>query len=309
MVGALPVLLARSWLLFGVNVVCILLVGWRFFPPGGAADPSEYAVGETLSIMTVNYPSWPSDDRERRNRAMLQLVQRERPDIIGLQEGWSYYGPDGRRLYSRPDGSMLADSASYLSFGPRRPDRTVSHVPIYSLFPLDVVNGFSVLPGPEGAGAVVTRAEATWRQREIVLFNVHLQSFGSAKPWREENSSWLNPRTWLRYLRQYRNAIILRAAQAEQIGAMIREEEVPVIVMGDFNSTRNNWDFNHAADGLIDVYRVAGSGRGATYHAKYPIARIDFILASEDFEAVSARVPSVLISDHRPVIATVALPE
>jgi endonuclease/exonuclease/phosphatase family metal-dependent hydrolase len=304
--GALPMLLARNWILLALHVGLIVLVGIRFFPVGGAANPSDYGMGEVLSVMTLNYPIWPVNDTERRSREMMALVQRERPDLIALQEGWSRYGPDGNRLQARPDVSLLTDSASYMSYGPRRPDRSVSNVPIFSLFPLEAVHSSTLLPGSDGSGAEVMRAEARWRQRALVVFNVHLQSFGSDKPWREDNSSWANPRMWIRYLRQYRDAIVRRAEQAEQLAAMIAEETEPVVVVGDFNSTRNNWDFNWIAAGLRDAFEVAGSGRGATYHARYPFARIDFVLVSEEFAILSAQVPKVVISDHRPVIATLA---
>ncbi len=304
--GALPVLLARNWALLGLNGALVVLIVIRFWPVGGGGDPSSFTAGEKLSLMTLNYPSWPSHDRARRRTDFLRLVQRERPDVITMQEGWHFYGPDGTRLHSRDDMAMLADSASYLTSGPLRSDRSLTYVPIFSLFPMETVSTFVIAPDRRGTGADVTRAETTWRRRRLVIFNVHLQSFGSAKPWREDNTSILSPRTWIRYLRQYRDAILRRAGQAEQIAAMIEEEPDPVIVMGDFNSTRHNWDFNRISAGLQDTHAVAGLGRGATYHARYPIARIDFILASEEFVVLSSRAPRVRISDHRPVIASVA---
>lgn len=307
--SGLPLFLTRNWGLFGFNVGLMVLVAIRFWPAGGAVDASGFGVGETLSMMTLNYPSWSASDHEPRTRALLDLVNRERPDLIALQEGWSYYSPDGSNLHSRTDLSILVDSAAYLTHGPQRSDRSVSHVPLFSLFPLDVVNRFVLAPDVRGAGSEVTRAEATWRQHRITIYNLHLQSFGTDKPWSEDESSWLDPRTWFKYVRQYRDAITRRAGQAEQIAAMLRDETGPLIVMGDFNSTRHNWGFNRIAEGLHDTYGMAGSGRGSTYHARYPFARIDFILVSNHFAVLSAEVPTVVLSDHRPVLATVAWKE
>jgi len=304
--AALPLLLARRWKLLAFNVALMVLVAIRFAPTGGGADPTEFAVGERLSIMTLNYPSQYSRDGGARSLALLNLVRQERPDVIGLQEGWAHYSEDGSALNPRRDMTVLTDSAAYLTLGPQGRDRSVSHVPIYSLFPFDQVNRFILGPDRSGFGAGVTRAEATWRRRTLVIYNIHLQSFGSKKPWREENTRWLNPRTVIRYLRQYRNEIVRRSGQAEQLAAMLKDETDPVIVMGDFNSTRHNWDFNHIREGFQDAFAIAGSGRGATYHARYRFARIDFILASPEFFVLSAHVPRVVLSDHRPVVASVA---
>jgi hypothetical protein len=285
-------------------ILCVL-IAIRFVPEGNGADGGEGGVGERLSLMTLNSPSWYPYDGDRA-RDLLRLMNRYRPDIVAIPEGWVNYNADGSVRSHRKDLRVLTDSASYVTRGPRGTRDTVSHTPLYSLFPFEQVSFFELPYDPTRQySAKVSRASVTWRQRPIVVYGVHMQSFGSEKPWREDNSSAFNPRVWLRYVRQYRQAIHRRAAQAEQLARMIREETDPVIVMGDLNSTSNNWDLNWIKGDLTDAYRVSGEGWGATYHARRPFARIDFILVSEEFRVVSAEVPAIGISDHRPVFAVV----
>mgnify|MGYP006177651277 CR=1 FL=1 len=77
-----------------------------------------------------------------------------------------------------------------------------------------------------------------------------------------------------------------------------------VLVVGDFNSTMHHWEYRQVARGLRNVFTMRGRAWGATYHAALPLVRIDHILASPEWEVVSARVPTAhAFSDHRPVVA------
>jgi endonuclease/exonuclease/phosphatase family metal-dependent hydrolase len=77
---------------------------------------------------------------------------------------------------------------------------------------------------------------------------------------------------------------------------------MPVLVVGDFNSTPHQWAYRHLAQGLQRV-----GSRDATFPADRPVVRIDHILAGPAWEVVDARVPvprqDTAISDHRPVTA------
>ncbi len=88
----------------------------------------------------------------------------------------------------------------------------------------------------------------------------------------------------------------------EQIRAMLAQETLPLIVSGDFNSTPHNWVYYGLADGLVDAFRVAGRGWGATYHADFPVARIDHVLVSRAWKVVQAHVSKAPYSDHLPLV-------
>lgn len=94
---------------------------------------------------------------------------------------------------------------------------------------------------------------------------------------------------------------------------LVRDEPLPAIVAGDLNCTSNT-PFADALRGvgLRNTHALAGYGRGSTWPAigllKYaPGIRIDHIFISDDFTAAESRVLPALNSDHRAIVADVAL--
>ena len=151
------------------------------------------------------------------------------------------------------------------------------------------------------------RVRFRWRGREAVLYNLHLRSYGAAKPWRDPRLDVLAPRTWLPYLRQYRDAVRARAREVERLAEHIDRETLPVIVAGDFNEGPFTWAYRRLSrvpggGRRTDAFHAAGRGDGRTYHGRRPVVRIDFVLADSAFEVVDAYVPASTFSDHRPVV-------
>src|SRR5690606_11433428 len=150
----------------------------------------------------------------------------------------------------------------------------------------------------------VVRVDLRWQSRPFAVYNIHLASYGSQKPWDEAPSGRLNPRVWIGYVRRYRAAIIRRAWEAEHVREIIEQAEGPFVLTGDFNATPHNWSHHHITAGLRDAFPDAGRGPGFTYHRRRPIARIDFIIASPEFEFTSARTLNGKVSDHLAVTAS-----
>ncbi len=93
--------------------------------------------------------------------------------------------------------------------------------------------------------------------------------------------------------------------------------ERPTLLLGDFNITALGRMYRMLRRaGLVDIFRVAGEGRSATYPTRYPsspvrltpVVRIDYIWASEHFLPVSSYVGPDCGSDHLPLLAQLALP-
>ncbi|ASW75402.1 AP endonuclease [Chryseobacterium piperi] len=97
----------------------------------------------------------------------------------------------------------------------------------------------------------------------------------------------------------------------EQVAAIrkgIDNSPYPVILVGDFNSVPNSYEYYHLGDGLKDAFMESGRGSATSFHEyKFPI-RIDYVFTSPSIQAVSYKVDrSVRISDHYPVITTLKL--
>jgi endonuclease/exonuclease/phosphatase (EEP) superfamily protein YafD len=85
------------------------------------------------------------------------------------------------------------------------------------------------------------------------------------------------------------------------------------LLAGDFNATSDHWSFRRLLGaGLVDGQRTGGTGLGMTWphgHAlvRTPVLRIDHVLAGEGLEVTSLEVLSNGGSDHRLLVADVAV--
>jgi endonuclease/exonuclease/phosphatase (EEP) superfamily protein YafD len=100
-------------------------------------------------------------------------------------------------------------------------------------------------------------------------------------------------------------------AQVDQSAALLERVarfEDPTVVAGDFNSTRDSALHASLRTHLSDTWETGGRGFGATVHLldRIPL-RVDYVYATDDFGVLSARVPEVDCSDHRPIVSELVL--
>ena len=133
------------------------------------------------------------------------------------------------------------------------------------------------------------RAIVRLGQTDVALYNIHL----------------LPPRRW-DYFVEHRN-------QLADLADLLKQERLPSIIAGDFNFTANS---THARilreSSLSDAYDAAGHGRGTTWPVNgllrwLPGLRLDHIYFGKDLACVRCRTGEGRGSDHRPVIATLAM--
>ena len=111
-----------------------------------------------------------------------------------------------------------------------------------------------------------------------------------------------------------------REGSVEQFDRLIEiaaGAEGPFLLLGDLNVTPLHLRYRELESiGLTDVFGAVGSGSGFTYPLRVaslpdvsfrPVARIDYIWASGEWQALSASVGEDIGSDHLPVIAHIAL--
>jgi endonuclease/exonuclease/phosphatase family metal-dependent hydrolase len=99
----------------------------------------------------------------------------------------------------------------------------------------------------------------------------------------------------------YRGDPGVRRLQVSESLAIIGESATPMLFLGDLNAVPTAPElqplFARLHDGWPDT-----AGAGHTYPAVNPVRRIDYVLASEHFRVIYARVPDTRASDHRPVV-------
>lgn len=302
--ATIVVIALRRWPLALLHGVLILLMVIRMNP---FARFATGAGGESVSVLTYNVPRWWGYHMSAKTAGMGELIRRADPDVIGLQEAPVAYHDEAPYLRAAPYVALLFDSLGYRGVGPRGKRQTSTPQPVFSKHRLIRQDTFELRRKPaDGAATEVTRTQIRWRNREFVVYNVHLRTFGE-KPWHEERLPFLEPKYVLPYLRQYRDAYRERAWEVEEIVKMVEREDLPVVLCGDLNSTPNNWVHRRMTDVMRDAFRQAGSGWGMTYHTHLPIVRIDYVFVSEEWEVVSARVLDAYLSDHLPLLVEIRL--
>ena len=290
--------------LLALHLVLCLLTFLRFFPMvrfGGSAPGATDVRQESLKVMTFNI--WPKYPQVENWRATSARFQAERPHLAALQEMPT--GFSATEFVDSPEGT-LGDTVRYLVTMPEVSSDCVSSQVVLSRIKVDEQDQIQIEKHPDGCTYVVS-VRLHWQGQEIALYTVHLRSF-EYKPWGRIRTQWQDVRFWSSGLRRLKSDFLARAREAEEVAALLRKEEVPVILCGDFNSTPHNWVYRRVSRGLVDAFGAAvGRGWGATYHSKFPLVRIDFVFVSPEWHVVSAHVPRVGLSDHLPVVARLSL--
>jgi vancomycin resistance protein VanJ len=115
-------------------------------------------------------------------------------------------------------------------------------------------------------------------------------------------------RLWAGDLAGFRGHIAWRQEQMSRlIGDVIPAEDVPMLVGGDFNTPADSPLLGSLHRIFQSGFERAGWGYGYTCPTPLPWARIDQVLASPEWTVTRCWVGPTLGSDHRPVIAEVAL--
>lgn len=292
----------RGRLLQGIVLVLIALR----FSPVAALSPAPEPSGEDLVVMSFNAPVRGPNPNVLAAETVA-LVRAVQPDVLALQEPviWlTHDDPPVRRATLHLQA--VIDTLGYDAPTPKRPGRPFDiEQPVLSRFEMAERRQI-LLPAPAGAVEpnFVTRVRFVWHGREAVLYNLHLHTVGEKKPWHDDSFRLFNPSNWWPYLQWYRDAYVRRAWEATQVRRMLEAETLPILVVGDFNSTMHHWEYRQIARGLQDAFKLRGRQWGSTYHATLPLVRIDHILVDPAWEVVRAEVPSLhAFSDHRAVVA------
>jgi endonuclease/exonuclease/phosphatase family metal-dependent hydrolase len=295
----------RTWGRVVVSVVLLALLGVRFGPRLAAWAPPRSTAAD-LRVMTFNVPSAFAAQAPA---AATTLATRTAPDILAFQESRMRTGATASPptlVHASPSiRSLLADSIGY-RVPQALPPNTKIQQPVIGRFPIDSLSVHPLPPaGDTDARSQYTRIQFSWQGDTAVLYNVHLHTVGSIRPW-SVVPEWPSLARWRAFLRTYREGALRRAQQARLIRRRLAREPHPVIVVGDFNSTPHQWAYRHIAQGLQSAATRRIRGWTATFPAQQPLVRIDHVLAGPAWRITAAQVPAPLdppISDHRPVVA------
>lgn len=281
----LALLSRRRLAVAGATVPLIVLLasyGGLFLPQIGAGQAEG---GARLRVMTANV-LYLTDE----GAAIEPLIRAESPDVICLQE-----------LNPRLAQDLTARLGKDYPYYTLLPEEDTSGLGLFSRYPLHDVEEIPDPAWRHGAQA----AAITVAGRPVLVLNVHAVPLvfafhrGNSTADMEE-----------RYRECEEEARLWRDRVARHDG--------PAIVAGDLNAVDQNLSYRLLAAELQDAHRQAGQGLGHTWPAyrgwmeRVPVVarmwRVDYVLASEEWQVVSSRVGQVGgAADHLPVVADLVL--
>ena len=99
----------------------------------------------------------------------------------------------------------------------------------------------------------------------------------------------------------------IREIESDLARRWVSEGTGPLIVLGDFNTPVESRIFQRHWGDLTDAFSAAGTGLGMTKYNGWIRARIDHVLASQEWRVTRAIVGPDTHSDHRPLIVDLTL--
>ena len=265
----------------------------------------EAGRGRTVSVMSFNVEGFlaidPSTKRTYSTLAEISAFMREAdPDIICIQE---YHTTAG---FSHEDIALALKEWPY-----RHVFLTVGQsygIAVYSKFRILTRQDVSFENSNNGTVAVKVLAHGD----TVRVINNHLESThvdeGNLDFLESPVSEYSSGKKEIAAIgRRLKRSFANRAGQADSVARIIRAEDMPTIVCGDFNDTPVSYAYRTIRGDYGDAFQKKGEGLGYTFKRLYRILRIDYILCSQGMEVLQYESPDVKWSDHNPVIATLKL--
>jgi endonuclease/exonuclease/phosphatase (EEP) superfamily protein YafD len=283
---SLPLLAAAAWVILGP------FMGWQ--KGRGAPQPADYAA-PSLTLMTWNRG-------QHGGQSPIDFKRRQQPDLFLLQES---------ALRER----SLARSNDY---GEYIAHQSIGEHTLLSKFP--ILEGTLLPAGATPREARAARFVVDWNGRRIAVYSVHLRTPRDVllSQWRGglvygllgfPGTAWAE--------RSAQNQIFWdgQLADAGMILDAVRQDPLPALVAGDFNSPHTGLIRQRLARELGDAHAEAGSGFGFTFPGKTrnpfsgggPWLRIDYIFFSRQWSAMTCTTEAERASQHRAVAARLAL--
>ncbi len=289
----------RLWLAFGM--VTILVVGAFKIPYFARMDSknhyAEQRLRGSIKVMSYNVRHLFNDDGEWSKSEIARYIDSLSPDIITLQE-------------SQPKKMDLELSPKLQKYYKDH----YKQLSIYSRY--KIVKRSSDVRNEE---AHADEVRSHWvdlliGKDTVRVYNNHLYTTQI----NSKDDKYLTSRAFVgdslaenkvkNMFERFTQSSAFRGDQVDSLSREIRSISHPVVVCGDFNDTPMSYTFQRMSSGLKDSFRECGFGYPYTYRGFLNLLRIDYILASEEFEFLNYRVDDdITYSDHLPIISTIKL--
>lgn len=214
--------------------------------------------------------------------AVAELIRTQDPDIVAIQE----LSIEMTTQLNATIGQSYPYQALYAWHDPRG-------IGIWSRYPLTEGEWRTHNAWERWVHSAIVDVDG----RQLNLFNVHLWPVGTLDR------------------QQYARALQLQREQVQQLNQLVTQTDLPVLVVGDFNTSPTNETYTLLDQQLDDAWRQIAFGPGFTYPAPGtlnswvpPFLRIDYMWTKGAVTPLQMQVlPEGAGSDHLPLLAEFAI--
>jgi len=241
-----------------------------------------------FNVMTYNIGKTRVDfhykNRQEKIDRFKNFINKEQPDIICLQERL----PRHLKYYEQIFGGYHL-----------HPDSDIGTA-IYSKFP--VLDAGNIAFNTKSHNA--TWADLDIKGKVFRIYSLHLSSNRVPNLTDNYEEIWEESKY---ILDKYNEHAIKRVEQLKEVLAHAKLSPHPVIINGDFNDVPLSYVYKMIDADYQDAFTECGQGLGQTFNSKFIGLRIDFSFASEQVQILKHEILDSPISDHYPVVTTIAL--
>lgn len=269
-----------------------------------SVEKIEKSDRKTFKVMTFNvfafYDITGTDQLSNLGSTTAAYILEQDPDVLLLQESGNPLSSSPRNPVSPDQQSQLLRRYHYY----HSKDQTLT---VFSKYPLQNVQSTT----EDIEGLSVARYVLTVDDREINLFNIHLQSIclteHDKKIYRNMTEGDAPDE-----VSEIRHSILAKLAfafrqRAVQVRALRKEldqVEGNLLLCGDFNDVPGSYASRViAGSNLTDAYRQSGLGPAITYHDDKLYFRIDQIFFRGEMRSLRTWVGDCPSSDHYPLLS------
>jgi endonuclease/exonuclease/phosphatase (EEP) superfamily protein YafD len=293
----------RSWAWVVVNGLALAMLVPQL---GGAIQFNTVgpkAEGE-ITVLTLNCKAL--DYSEANIEKLEALIEQEKADLVLLQEFWTGNQRGERSVIARLKREGGYSQARMIILVPGNFGMSV-------LARLPVVNPRRITTKREGYTNGVMAVDVTVGGRVVRVYNAHLQSYNLRPSERAVLDSLqegaVNEGQVRGTLGRLRRAWRKQVAQVNAVQRDRSTWQGPTLICGDLNNPPYGWVVHTLKGTGQDSYRERGSGLGHTFGERLAQFRIDYVLASREWQVLEHRVVATPASDHAAVVVRLRLGE
>ena len=246
--------------------VCVLALGIPFFTSYyGTNNNHTDETAHDIAVLSYNiryFDRYGWNKDDKTKEKLIKYLNGYKGDVVCLQEF-----PFQNR------SSKVSGPVRQLSSYPYR--YIQKNMAVFSRYP--IINCREIPFSQEYTSSCVY-CDIVKEQDTVRIYNIHLESYKLGTKERK---------------------FVKDITQGE--GHDIQKSPYPLIVCGDFNDTPLSYSYRTISKGLSDSFLEKGRGLGNTYIGEFPSFRIDYILHSPDYQALSYSQEAVTLSDHYPI--------